>query len=64
MQSWSWAECRDTPARLYNFAIGVREQGIKILTLLAELGREARRAHDKPLTATDKNERDAGHGVL
>ena len=36
----------------------------QILTLLAELGREARRAHDKPLTATDENERDAGHGVL
>ena len=64
MQNWSWAECRDTPARSYDFAIGVREQWMEILTLLAELGREARRAHDKPLTATDENERDAGHGVL
>ena len=64
MQSWSWAECRDTPARSYDFAIGVREQWMEILTLLAELGREARRTHNKPLTATDENEGDAGDGVL
>ena len=63
MQSWSWAECRDTPARSYDFAIGVREQWIKILTLIAGLGREAKRTH-VPLTTTDENEGDAGDGVL
>ena len=49
---------------MYDFAIGVREQWIKNLTLIAGLGREARRTHNKPLTATDENEGDAGDGVL
>ena len=55
---------RETPARSYDFAIDAREQWIKILTLLAGLVREARRTHNRPLTATDENEGDAGNGVL